>query len=791
MMSKYLGIAISILLSFTPAWAQAGNAVSISRNGWTVTADATRSTLSISWGELGAILRDVRLNVQADSGLLPLQGWGVEETGPNQLYIRTQEPRTGWLFELNPKYLKVSSTTTQGVMTAEAPASPERIVARLVDPEGVPVDWVGTPEVAGNYGGKQTRNQSFLPNRQAEVMYFALGQVSSLNLHSLFDRKADAGVQFSDQTRMRRNLQNPDLLDVTIPVPVNTVVRLFPDYYTRNLGLPYYVPFDDSYFRKAPVTWSSWANYYDGITEQDIVRNTDWITRRLKPYGFQYIVLDDGYDRGENGVHYWIKNWDRRKFPHGPAWLAAYIKSKGLIPGIWLVPNTYGGAAGRDPDWYLRFKNGSIVPDYHTPILDSTNPQVLDFLRREFTTLDDWGFKYFKFDGEFAAPAYVPNVDTSKLYDPRIDPLVAYRKRLDVIRETIGPRRFIEGCPAGTPLNGIGYFDSYFNGQDMYTSWQGSYSMFGAISANAFLNHIVVYTMPGEGIDVSPPMSVAEASKKLPEAVSIARSREKPLRGFGTTASEARTLVSYLALTGVVYSVTSIMPDLPPARVKLLEMTLPTLPIMPVDLFSRGSRTEWNLFTHTTAEDYIHNFPRILDLKVSAPSGTYDVVGMTNWRGEAQARVLSFREQLGLDPNSSYVVFDFWNQKLEGVYKNRLPVEIQPHDTRVFLVHPLLARPQLIGTSRHLTGAYSILSLAWDASQQKLSGASQTVPGEDYTLWIYVPQGGRVWRVAATTGARRQIPVGQKFSGDLLAVTFPGQPTPVSWELSFARSEAR
>ena len=28
------------------------------------------------------------------------------------------------------------------------------------------------------------------------------------------------------------------------------------------------------------------------------------------PYGFQYVQLDDGYDRGKNGEHYWIENWD-------------------------------------------------------------------------------------------------------------------------------------------------------------------------------------------------------------------------------------------------------------------------------------------------------------------------------------------------------------------------------------------------------------------------------------------------------------------------------------------------
>ena len=72
------------------------------------------------------------------------------------------------------------------------------------------------------------------------------------------------------------------------------------------------------------------------MKEEDIVRNTDWIAANLEPYGFEYVQLDDGYDRGKDGEHYWTSNWDRSTFPHGPRWLAGYVKSKGLRPGLML-----------------------------------------------------------------------------------------------------------------------------------------------------------------------------------------------------------------------------------------------------------------------------------------------------------------------------------------------------------------------------------------------------------------------------------------------------------------------
>ena len=785
-------VVIGLVLAVQLGWAEAGNPLTVSSEGWTVTADGQQGVISVTYENLGTVLKDVRLNLRGQHGLQQLKGWSVGKVGEKGLSIHTAEPRTVWAIKLGPEALTISTTTAEGVLTAEAPATQDRIVARLLDPQGVPVTWVGTDEVKNGYGGSETRNPSFLPRRNSEVMYFALGQVASSNLHSLFDRKTDTVINFSDQTLMQRNRQDMDLLDVTIPVPGNALIRLVPDYYTKTLGAPFYVPYDDSYFRQPPMVWDSWDSCYEDVREEDIVREADWIAANLKAYGLEYVRLDDGYDRGKSGEHYWIEKWNQEKFPHGPQWLTDYIKAKGLHPGIWIVPNAYAGAAEEHPDWYLRYKDGKIVRDYDTPAVDSTNPEVLSFLKKLFTTLDDWGFEYYMFDGEHALPKYVPGVDLDRLYDKSIDPLVAYRNRLKLIRETIGPKRFVEGCPAGTPLNGIGYFDAYFTGQDLYPSWQGMYPMFSSINANAFLNYIVVYVMPGEGIDVEPPMTVEEAKqKRYPSVVATARTREEPMVGFGTTMAEARTAATYIALTGVVYTVSSILPELPEERVKLLKMTLPTMPILPIDLFSRGTDAKWDTFKHTTPDDYIHNYPEVLDVKVNAPAGVYDVVGLTNWRSWTTNRELSFADKLGADPEASYVVFDFWAQKLLGVFKGKMAVTIEPHDTRVLLIHPLENHPQLVGTSRHITGAYSIQGMEWDGAQNRLRGTSETVSGDAYTLWVYVPKGVSISQVGARTKGNAEVPVQHELRGNSLRMSFAGQPEPVQWEVEFQASATR
>jgi hypothetical protein len=779
-------LLIALLVPGAASAAPAGASITLAHDGWTVRADGERGRIAVAHDRLGTILEGARLDPAGPAGPRPAATFTVARDGPASLLLRTAAPATTWRITADGDGLRIATTSRGATLVGEAPAPAGRVVARLLDPAGTPVDWVGTDEVEHGYGGAETRNRSFLPARNPDVMYFSLGPVAAATFHSLFDRPTDTAIRFPEDTRMERDPARADLLLVAIPVPGSAIVRVLPDYFVKTLGVPYYVPFDDSRFPRPPTIWCSWTSYYGDVTEDDVVRNADWLAANLRDYGFEYVQLDDGYDVGPDREHYWIENWNAAKFAHGPQWLAAHVKGKGLRPGLWLVPNAYAGAVGSHPDWYLRDKEGRIIRDYNTPALDSSNPAVLDFVRTMFTTLRGWGFEYYKFDGEHALPRYVPAVDRSRLHDPTADPLDVYRRRLAVIREAIGPETFVEGCPAGTPLNGIGYFDSYFDGHDVYNNWAGMFALFSSINANAFWNHMVAYVMPGEGIEVGTPMSVAEAEKRRPRSVvETARTREDPLTGFGTTLPEARTLVSYLSLTGVAYPLASVMPELPPERVALLKSTLPTLPILPVDLFSRGSDMQWGKFMGLRPDDYLHDYPEILDLKVSAPSGNYDVVGVTNWRGARASRELSLPEKLGLPRGAKRVAFDYWQRKLLGVVTDTLRLDVEPHDTRVVLVHPLEPRPQLVGISRHLTGVPSVLSLEWDASRHALRGSAAAVPGDEYALYVHVPEGTGASEARAVA-AGRALEVRQQRTGSLLTVSFRGPAEPVAWEVAFA-----
>jgi hypothetical protein len=758
----------------------AGQDHQLSTNDWTITADLERSALTIEYEPLGLVLDNVQLLVNQGDDWRKLSDWQVTEEY-NRLLIHTEDPATDWTLYIRNRVLGMTTSVSEGLLTAEVPADENRFPARMIDYSGsaTPVAWKGTDEIGFSYGGKQTKNISFLPAENPDVLYLSLGQVSSRNMHCLFDRNKDIMIKFHRSTQMLRGDED-HLLQISIPVG-NDMVVMYSDYYTKYLGLPVYEPMDDTRFKNPPVMWNSWTNYYYMVTEDEVIKNVDWIVENFNDYGLEYVVIDDGPERGEEGEHYWTSNWSKETFPHGGKWLAEYIRSNGLTPGLWLVPNVYAGALDDHPEWYLRDKDGKHIMVYNTPAIDYTNPGVLNFLTQMFSTLKEWGFEYYKFDAEFALTEYIPYVDRDKLYDKNISQIEAYWNRLAVIRKAVGKETFLEGCPGGTPLQGIGYFNSYFNGDDIYNSWLGMYPFFLSLNANLFLNHIACYLMPGEGICVSPKMDIEKAKTVYnPEFIRVASSRETDISSVGTTMNEARTIVTYATLSGTPYSFADRLPDLPVERIDLLKKSLPTLPIVPMDLFSRGGYSSWDLFEEFTPETYEHNFPRIIDVKINAASGRYDVVAVTNWTNKSQSREISFDRNLGLDPERSYLVFDFWNQEFLGKYKESVELDIEPHDTRVLHIRPSLQRPQVLATDRHISGAYSIETLEWDTKKQTLMGTSKTIPGETYSLFVHVPG---IFSLSKIKSKAEAVP--EKISDNVIKVSMTANEKITNWSIIF------
>jgi hypothetical protein len=66
-----------------------------------------------------------------------------------------------------------------------------------------------------------------------------------------------------------------------------------------------------------------------------------------------------------------------------------------------------------------------------------------------------------------------------------------------------------------------------------------------------------------------------------------------------------------------------------------------------------------------------------------------------------------------------------------------------------------------------------------------LQGLSEIVPGEDYTLYVYLPPGTSSDAKAKASTAGNTIPVRQERNGNLLSVSFKSPQSPVAWQISF------
>ncbi len=125
-------------------------------------------------------------------------------------------------------------------------------------------------------------------------------------------------------------------------------------------------------------------------------------------------------------------------------------------------------------------------------------------------------------------------------------------------------------------------------------------------------------------------------------------------------------------------------------------------------------------------------------------------------------------------------MFDFWNQEFLGIFKESVELNIEPHDTHVLHIRPLLQRPQILATDRHISGAYSIETLKWDAEKLILSGSSKTVAGTPYSLFVHVPGKFSLSKIKSNAKA-----VPEKINDHVLKITMKENDEITNWSIIF------
>ena len=473
-------------------------------------------------------------------------------------------------------------------------------------------------------------------------------------------------------------------------------------YYRDQLGIQCYTPLDKSHFPLPPSGWCTWYYYYNRITESEVLRNAEWITENLKDYGAEYVQIDDGW-QGDGDPKTGKRDWSvvhPENFPNGMGFVADRIKEFGLTPGIWIAPHGQS-----EPDFVEEHKNVFMFkPDGESAsvtwegdfLVDPTSPAMKPYMRDLFQTLCDWGYGYFKIDGQ---PIVVEEYAKQKefMQAPSNDHVAIYRDTLDVIRDTIGKDRYLLGC-WGMPVEGIGIMDGSRTKYDIVLGWEGGFMLaLRAVQEDYYLHNIAWYSDPD---------------------VFMVRS---PL-----TLPQAQAWATIQGLSGLALMGTDRLEDLSEPRVELLRRIYPAVDIRPMDLFK---------VTHDKT---------IFDLKISQLDGAraYDVVGLFNYNQKERSSIHLKWEDLGLEADQTVHAYDFWNKDYLGAWEAGMLVDADPTSCRVLSLVPDNGQIRLVSTSRHITqGWVDLKAAAFDAEKRTYTGVSTVVKNDPYELRFAFPKG--------------------------------------------------
>ena len=166
------------------------------------------------------------------------------------------------------------------------------------------------------------------------VVRHAVGAVHNLLNRGVYDRRGDWLLSVDHPARV-------DVVPGGTGDSVTTfrldagggevALRFRPRFYQRHRGLAQYRPWTYEPWRQSVAGWSSWYAFFNKVTEDDIKRTADVLGEVLRPFGYRYLQIDDGYQQVPIGMpDHWLNA--NAKFPSGLAALRRYISDRGLSP---------------------------------------------------------------------------------------------------------------------------------------------------------------------------------------------------------------------------------------------------------------------------------------------------------------------------------------------------------------------------------------------------------------------------------------------------------------------------
>jgi alpha-galactosidase len=506
-------------------------------------------------------------------------------------------------------------------------------------------------------------------------------QLSQIRLELLGGRQASgtlSAVSYADGISVAPGqglLSEKLLVDVSGP-PLDALAR-YGDALGRQMGA--------LGWQNVPSGWCSWYYYFGGVSEQAVLENLEFLAAHRDELPLAHVQVDDGYQAD-------IGDWTtiNDKFPHGLAWLAERIHSKGFKAGLWLAPFLAASTSAlyrEHPEWIVHDGDGRPVVairnwDRECYALDCTHPGAqawLSHLARTF--VGQCRFDYLKLDFIYAGAV------EGVRYDRQATRAQAYRRGLEAIRQGANDA-FILGC--GAPVGpSVGLVNAQRIGPDVAPYWR--------VPGELAPEQLPIVSLPACENAIRNVLTRFWTHGRLwlndPDCL-LVRDSETAL-----SLDEVRALATAIALSGGMVFLGDAMAKLPPERRHIARLLLPPYgqAAVPLDLLERS-------------------LPRFLRVAIERPFQRWWLLGVFQWEDEPS-------EVMAPLPAEAVHVFDLWENRYFGVHQHeiRFPA-MPPHSAKLLSLRPVSDHPQIISTTLHASqGAVEIEDAHFDSAQRALT----------------------------------------------------------------------
>ncbi len=540
-----------------------------------------------------------------------------------------------------------------------------------------------------------------------------------------------------------------------------------PLYYQKHKNIEYFQPWNYKVWKGSVTGWCSWWAYFTDIHEQDVQRISKIFGEKLRDFGYQYIQIDDGYQSSNGGLPKdWLNTNDH--FPSGLKHLSESISKEGLKPALWT--NVHFGDAGfvaQHPDWFVQDSDGKNHKgpwiDYG---LDASNKKAVDaVIRPTYRALHEQGWEYIKVDAlrHLLYDASYPTRDTFAKKGVRLED--AFRTYLQTIRQEVGSGTYMLACWGVLPeavgivngcrLGGDGFGPSTLQ---QYTSWNN-----------------VVWRNDPDHCDIKPfdhqTNQITDGEERIrPVLVSMAGAQlllsDKPEVYENDANLEGVKRASPILFTvpGQLYDYDSVKTD----HLKQgLRNQKGGADSGPIDADQKGEVCPWWM------------------LDINQATGSWSVLTHMNWHTTPMPQSEVQFHDLGL-PKEKYSVFEFWSKKYLGDFEDTFTARaLDPKDVATYAIRKTLDHPQILSTSRHISqGAVDLNEVAWHSHAKTLSGTSNVVKNDPYSLFVRLPKGFGV-KGASFGGHRAEIRT-EEHMAEIKVV--PDKTGTLSWRIEFVHT---